>query len=107
MTAEEFLEQYPDAVENSMNLEDMACPHCGNRDRFLIDITSYATVTDLRQQDAGEMGEWDHDSYCRCAECEADGEPVRYFTIRGLDRLIRLRREQPVREPQAEDQHFL
>lgn len=105
MTAEEFLEEYPDSEQCFGDLEDMACKQCGNRESFRVELGTMATLYDNGLRDI-DTSDWDRDSYCRCQVCDA-AEDVRYFTIRGLDRLITQRREHPVREPQAEDQHFL
>lgn len=102
MEAEEFLEEYPDAEPNYGELEDMGCPHCGNRKVFRVETRQMATLTNQGIDDYGES-EWDRDSYCACNECD-EGEDVRHFTIRGLDRLITQRRAEPTPELR---QHFI
>jgi hypothetical protein len=89
MTAKEFLTKFPDATGNDNCLKDLACPKCGHRESFLIDIEARAVVRD----DGTEVGSADHDwqdtSYCACGNdaCPLEGE-VSDFAVYGLDKLI-------------------
>ena len=57
---------------NTGCLEDLACPKCGQFERFFFDITARATVTDLGPVDVGEL-DWDDDSIAECPDCEWSG----------------------------------
>lgn len=112
MTPQEFLEEYPEAPHRTGNLEDMACPNCGQREQFSVEIREMAVVQDHRQDSNGDP-EWDRDSYARCDDCDTN-EDVRYFTIRGLDNLIQQRLATPPQPtaqfttpPNAPESHFL
>lgn len=90
MTAEQFLEKFPDAEENENCLQDIACERCGNRSKFRIAATMMCLVQDDGSDRDDESDcEWDSESYCVCEndECNADGL-LCDFTIEGLDDLI-------------------
>jgi hypothetical protein len=92
MTPAEFLAKFPNDPqhaepknEDSLIL-DMACPKCGQRDRFDIAVSQMMEVYDDETDSCGDT-EWDEHSYCRCGKCDNGGE-VKDFTIEGLDDAI-------------------
>lgn len=89
MTPREFLQRYPDAEWNDMNLKDMACRHCGNRESFVIEHAENRLVYDDLTEDYGDH-DFDMNSFCSCHQCGEAGA-VRDFVIEGLDELILLR----------------
>jgi len=56
--------------ENGWILEGMACPQCGQSDRFRILYTGWIEATDLEVQNLSDEYEWDDDSKCECYICE-------------------------------------
>lgn len=53
-------------------LENIACPNCGNEDRFNIVVTAVATVTDDGAEVTGAI-DWHDRSFISCPACEHDG----------------------------------
>ena len=92
MTTEDFLEQFPDAEENENCLRDVACPKCGNREKFRIEAKIMAIVEDMGTDRDESDCEWDESSHCACGNdaCDKDG-PLKDFTIDGLDDAIAAR----------------
>jgi hypothetical protein len=94
MTAAELLTKFPDMEgkhpsdeqESDSLLLDMACPACGQRDRFRIGFHGTADVDDDSSSDDGDH-EWDADDHCTCQKCSHRGD-VKDFTFDGLDDLI-------------------
>ena len=86
MKAEEFVAKFPDAERNQSWLENIACPKCGQRERFRIEMIIIADVTDDETNRDGDC-QYDDDSYCECGECPNCGKLV-VFTIKGLDDLL-------------------
>jgi len=86
LTAEEFVEMFPDAPIMSENCEDKACSACGNREEFRIRFSGLCTLTDEGTDDDGDH-EWEPDSWCECKGCYEEGT-VADFTILGLDELL-------------------
>lgn len=84
MTPEEFIAKFPKQTSvNSELLEDIACPECGQRDRFNINFTGQALVTEEGSEDVGDH-EWDGSSSTTCTECFY-GALLSDFRIKGLD----------------------
>lgn len=83
MNAKQFREKFPDARRNRNCLKDFACPKCGNRSRFNIEVSTMMEFRDDGSDDHGNT-EWDMNSFCQCLECGEDGD-VKDFTIEGLD----------------------
>lgn len=88
LTARQFLAQFPDSPLNQGCLENIACPACGQRERFRIEFTGTAQVYDDGSEDDGDH-EWTGRSAITCdgPRC-AHGGRVRDFTFPGLDALI-------------------
>lgn len=87
MTPEEFVAKHPKSERMVNCLEDIACPHCGNREQFKVEIK---TVGELRDDGTdAEVGdhEYDDDSYIECCKCARHGA-IAGFTIKGLDDLL-------------------
>jgi len=95
MNAEQFIEKYgdyPDAMRHNKNcLIDMACPDCGERERFLIQVT---TVMEHFDNGSGEHQDivWGLKSFCACGECGRE-RTVADFIIPGLDEAIAERKD--------------
>jgi hypothetical protein len=84
MTPKQFVKKFPEANWINQNcLEDIACPHCGNRERFSVEVTTHMEIVDDGTDDHGDT-EWDDESHCRCCDCNEDGA-VKDFKIPGLD----------------------
>jgi hypothetical protein len=60
-------------MTNENCLDGIKCPACGNEDRFRIEVTVMATVTDDGAEVEGDM-EWDGNSYAECASCHEHGK---------------------------------
>lgn len=86
MTAQEFVKKYPDADYNENCLENIACPKCGYRDRFLITATTQFTMTDNGEDDHSDI-DYDKSSFAICEKCH-HGDKLSEFTIEGLDDLL-------------------
>lgn len=100
MTAQEFIKKYPDSEINENCLEDVACPHCGNRSRFRISAVTTFTMTDAGEDDHSDI-EYNYNSYAHCEECNTPGV-YSEFMVDGLDDLLRQAAEQtetPTDEP--------
>lgn len=87
-----LLNKFPDMRINSNCLEDKACPKCGNRDEFRIDLKTQANlVDDGTDANVGDH-EYDDDSVCVCEKCRFTTQ-LSDFTFEGLDALIAERKE--------------
>jgi hypothetical protein len=60
-------------MANSNCLEDIHCPHCFNDDRFYIETTVTACVTDDGAEPANGNFRWDANSWITCPDCYCDG----------------------------------
>jgi sarcosine oxidase delta subunit len=87
LTTEEFIAKFPESNRNTNCLENVACPFCGNRDRFVIGITATFDVFDNGTGYQIGDNEWDDKSYIRCGDCDERGT-VGDFTIKGLDDVL-------------------
>lgn len=83
MTAKQFRKKFPAADTNDNCLRDIACPSCGSRGRFDIEVSTVAKFDDMGSDDTGDM-EWSDDSFIGCRACNHSGQ-VADFTIQGLD----------------------
>jgi predicted nucleic-acid-binding Zn-ribbon protein len=91
MNAQEFVRKFPKAESRKNLLHDMACPHCGNRESFAVEIATTAVWRD-EGSEVDEDYECSPDSYCSCLNCETGGA-LRHFFIEGLDELIQSNNE--------------
>ena len=83
-----FLKKFPNAPQNENCLIDIACPKCGHRDEFSIEVSSFARVSDNGTNDIDTSDtEWTDKSYCRCCNCNHVAT-VAAFTIEGLDEAL-------------------
>lgn len=87
MTAQQFVKKYPDSEINDNCLQDIACPQCGARNRFIIQATSSFVMSDSGTDEFGDV-EYDNDNYVACDDCGHDGK-LSEFRIDGLDDLLR------------------
>ena len=99
MTAQEFIKKYPDSEINENCLEDVACPHCGNRSRFRISAVTTFTMTDAGEDDHSDI-EYDYNSYAHCEECNTPGV-YSEFMVDGLDDLLRQAADHEVEQTEA------
>lgn len=87
MTPEQYIEKHKATIDewsrNENCLEDVACPECGYRDRFIIQATSSFIMQDDGTSEFGDV-EYDGHNYIACESCGHDGK-VSEFTIKGLD----------------------
>lgn len=85
MTPQQFHEQFPTNTTTNANcLLDIACPRCGQRDRFFINANVTVEVTEDGTGDIEQGFEWDETSHCLCGECKY-GNWLAGFMIAGLD----------------------
>lgn len=56
--------------QNENCLEGVACPACGQNDKFHIQATVTALVTDDGAEALNGGFNWDNDSWCRCPNCK-------------------------------------
>jgi hypothetical protein len=93
MTAQEFMEKFPDQKERNENcLLDMACPHCGGRGPFNISFRGTCTAYDSGTDDTGDH-EWDNYSDCGCRQC-GHYRSVKHFKVEGLDAALEEAKEE-------------
>lgn len=82
MKASTFRKRFPDAETNSNCLVDVACPECGNRDSFRVQV-----VTVVEMSDDGTDGHEDTENTGRFTQCVSCGHEGRdsLFHVEGLD----------------------
>lgn len=92
MKLEDFLEKFPDTdIVNDNCLVDMACPTCGSRGPFRIEVRTLVEFGDNGTTDIDGDMQWDENSFCRCLECDDTCGTVELFMVDGLDRHLDLR----------------
>jgi hypothetical protein len=94
LTARQLAQKFQNLQPNDNCLTDIACPECGNRDQFRIEMKSIFALRDAGT-DGYEDTDWGQNAYCQCCECQHEGK-VRDFTFAGLDELL-----QSVNEPKG------
>ena len=52
--------------------EDLACPRCGQREQFHVDVTATAYLDESGPSVEGEY-DWDSESYIACLDCNLEG----------------------------------
>ena len=86
LNAQQLAQKFQNLLPNDNCLTNIACPECGNRDQFRIEMKSVFTL-----RDDGTYGyedtDWGQNDYCQCGECQHEGK-VRDFTFAGLDELL-------------------
>jgi hypothetical protein len=87
-TVDEFIKQYPDASINEEHLTDIACPDCGSRTCFVINIVTQFEVFDSGVDEQVGDNEFNDDSPAMCKQCGACGLLCQ-FTFEGLDKALR------------------
>lgn len=87
MTARQLIQKFPRLRRNGNCLTNIACPECGNRDEFRIEMKSTFMLRD-DGTDGYEDTEWGLSSFCQCRQCQHEGK-VHDFTFPGLDDLLR------------------
>ena len=87
LTARQLIQMFPRLRSNENCLTDIACPECGTREEFRIEMKSVFTLRD-DGTDSYEDTEWGRSNYCQCGQCQHEGK-VRDFTFLGLDDLLR------------------
>jgi hypothetical protein len=84
MTTCEYVKKFGiPKVRNTNILEDKACPKCGSRGGFRIQMSVFGDVTD-DGSDADGDHEWDSNSQCYCHHCNHH-DVLEAFTVEGLD----------------------
>ena len=86
LTARRLMQKFPNLQPNDNCLTNIACPECGNRDQFRIEMKSVFTLRD-DGTDGYEDTDWGRNAYCQCGQCQHEGK-VRGFTFPGLDDLL-------------------
>lgn len=87
LTTRQLMQKFPHLQSNDNCLNNIACPECGSRDRFRIEMKSIFTLRD-DGTDGYEDTDWGQNAYCQCGECQHEGK-VRDFTFSRLDDLLR------------------
>jgi DNA-directed RNA polymerase subunit RPC12/RpoP len=83
--AEKLLKKFPGLHRNENCLTDIACPNCGHRSSFRIQV-----VTMMEHFDAGTGDHEDVEptnKYIQCKKCDHEGTLAK-FTFKDLDDLI-------------------
>ncbi len=84
LTPETFRDKFPNQAERNKNcLADMACPECGSREPFTIEVTCFARTYDDGIEQT-EDSDWSALSACACRNCGYDAT-VQHFIVTGLD----------------------
>ena len=52
--------------------EDLACPRCGQREHFHVDVTATAYLDECGPSVASDYY-WDDNSECACLDCHMEG----------------------------------
>ena len=91
MTAEAFLQKYPKTKPNRNSLEDIACPDCGSRGGFEMEVKTTMFVSDEGTDTCSADVEWEGYSWTKCDRC-GKASVLDYFTVEGLDQLIEERK---------------
>jgi len=86
LTARRLIQKLPRLRPNENCLINIACPECGNRDQFRIEMKSMFTLRDDGTHGYEDM-EWGQNAFCQCGQCQHEGK-VRDFTFPGLDELL-------------------
>lgn len=86
LTARHLAQKFPSLQQNENCLTNIACPECGNRDQFRIEMKSVFALRD-DGTDGYEDTDWGQNAYCQCGGCQHEGK-VRDFTFAGLDDLL-------------------
>ena len=66
-------------TKNTNCLEGVACPKCGQEDKFLVQATSTFELYDNGTGDHSDV-EFDNDSWMLCPICEYEGEYQTFTT---------------------------
>jgi len=61
-------------MTNTNCLEGIACPQCGQADRFKIEAKVLMNVSDDGSEDCGLGHHWDAQSFCQCVKCGHSAE---------------------------------
>lgn len=91
LTARQLIQKFPRLRRNKNCLINIACPECGNRDQFRIEMKSVFTLRDDGTE-GYEDTEWERNDYCQCSQCQREGK-VRDFTFPDLDDLLHVPNE--------------
>jgi hypothetical protein len=61
-------------MPNTNCLENIACPKCGSDGPFFIEVRKQVLMHDDGSEECDSDEHWDSESYCRCFECDHEGE---------------------------------
>jgi len=86
LNAWQLARKFPELQQNKNCLRNIACPECGNRAQFHIQMKSVFSLRD-DGTDGYEDTDFGPNAFCQCVECEHEGK-VREFTFAGLDDLV-------------------
>ena len=64
---------------NTNCLEGMQCPKCKSYGPFIIAAETQVLVSDDGTEEAGGDTNWEDTSYCRCQECDRDGQVKDFY----------------------------
>ena len=81
-----LLKKFPISKTNQNCLYDIACPSCGQRSSFDIEITKIIRQFDDGIYDFNDT-EYDDSAYCRCILCKHAGV-LGSFRFTGLDKSL-------------------
>ena len=63
--------------------EDLACPRCGQRDGFHVDVTAIVYLDAFGPSVAGDFS-WDDTSECVCVQCQHEGRVADFVKPAGV-----------------------
>lgn len=82
MTDEQFRARFPDAPTNNNCLANVACPNCGSRGPFRVEVKTVVTMHDNGTEDHGDTESTG--GYTQCLACGSEGVDADFY-IEGLD----------------------
>ena len=83
MTPKKFHKKFPSVHQiNSSCAIDMACPACGNRGPFFVEVKTFVELTDEDGYGPADRFEELEGSMVECGQCGSQGSD---FLIEGLD----------------------
>ena len=92
LTVKQLIKKHPGLKTNNNCLTDIACPKCGNREHFRIQVKTICTLMD-DGVDEHEDTEWGNQSFCQCKECDEAGT-VKNFKFPNLDETLSTRKRE-------------
>jgi hypothetical protein len=80
---ERFIKKFPKSEENDNCLADYACPKCGSRGDFEVEVYIVVTMSDMGTESDGGDSEFTG-RYMKCCACAHEGKSKDFWHF-GLD----------------------